>query len=264
MKKLITTLTLPATKAGKGILTKNKEPFYWVHKYFDDWDVQTVSKDTEALDVEVYELTEDATFEQMFKNLPMWETQEQIKAFVDKHKEYLSENLTFFPFESKEGNKLVARVDFCSGGLEVYVRHFSYDYVWDACLAVRIVVPATKTSNTLTLETAKECNECGGNGEHFMGVDAIKEYTETCHTCNSSGEQLRVEKLFTQHHQDLMSEVVEKLEEVKYPKDSTQGCNCNGYNNALTKAQTIIKSITPSHQVGWEVRENLTNNIKNK
>ena len=152
--RLIGETTISATKAGKGMDQNNKHPFDWVDSDFDNWDAQTISKDTEEAQAYVYEQMQNGTYEQIFgsfnKNLDLleFETHEQIKDFVENSPELLHPKgyATHFLYKSKSGKRFVARVRRRSdGGLGVRVDGFSDDGVWDADDALRFVILATKT-----------------------------------------------------------------------------------------------------------------------
>lgn len=152
--RLIGETTISATKAGTGMDQKNKYPFDWVDNYFDNWDAQTVSKDTKEAKAFVYEQMQNGTYADIFgsfnKNLDVleFETHEQIKDFVKNSPELLHPKgyTTHFLYKNKSGKHFVACVRRSSGGdLNVSVFEFSYDFVWHADPARRFVILATKT-----------------------------------------------------------------------------------------------------------------------
>lgn len=53
--RLVGETTISATKAGSGMDPKKPTPFTGVDPDFDNWDAQTVSKDTELVQAKVYE-----------------------------------------------------------------------------------------------------------------------------------------------------------------------------------------------------------------
>lgn len=137
---LIETITLPPLK-GKKLIKDATDIFAgYIDSDFKNWNTKThVSK---QMKVEVREMTEDATFEQMFSKETLL-TQDQIIYFVENFKNLLRTDgyATFFPFKSGE-EVFVADVDFYSDEqLEVGVFRLSDDNVWDARYRHRIVVP---------------------------------------------------------------------------------------------------------------------------
>lgn len=141
MKKL-TTVQLRATTGKETIADSNL--FSYIDSDFKNWGLNIPDKETKAMNLDIVELTKDATFGQMFKNPEKQTmTQGQILEFVKNHKENLCQNwYTFFLF--KVGNKFfVAFVSLGDdGGLEVHVREFSYDYVWGGERRRRLVMPS--------------------------------------------------------------------------------------------------------------------------
>lgn len=152
--RLIGETTISATKAGLGMKQKNQTLFYSVDGDFDNWDAQTVSRDTKEAKSLVYDQMQDGTYADIFgsfnKNLDVleFETHEQIKDFVKNSPELLHPKgyATHFLYKSKSGKRFVARVYRLSGGdLYVCVYEFSDDGMWDADDALRFVILATKT-----------------------------------------------------------------------------------------------------------------------
>jgi len=152
--RLVGETTISATKAGKGMDQNNKHPFDGIDSYFDNWDAQTVSKDTEEAKAFVYEQMQNGTYEQIFgsfnKNLDLleFETHEQIKDFVKNSPELLHPKgyATHFLYKNKSDKPFVADVRrYSDGDLGVRVRRFSRGGVWGAGVAGRFVVLATKT-----------------------------------------------------------------------------------------------------------------------
>ncbi len=155
--RLIGETTISATKAGVGMKQENQTLFYSVDPGFDNWDAQTVSKDTEEAKAYVYEQMQNGTYADIFgsfnKNLDLleFETHEQIKDFVKNSPELLHPKgyATHFLYKNKSGRRFVAYVYRSSAGdLHVTVLEFSYGYVWDADDAYLFVLLATKTSDT--------------------------------------------------------------------------------------------------------------------
>ncbi len=106
---------------------------------FTNYGADEPGQATKIASTNIYEMKEDATFEQMFGELsPDTEklclTQAQIKQFIRQHRNWLRADgwATFFPFKSN-GKFFVARVRVRSGGdLSVFVRRFEHSNVWDA------------------------------------------------------------------------------------------------------------------------------------
>ena len=115
---------------------------------FINWEADEPDRSTVETPVDVYEMTQDATFSQMFGDLSsdvrrLCLTQHQIKNFVKKHRSWLRTEgyATFFLFESK-GHFFVAFVIFNSTDkLNVDVNRFEYSSVWHAGSRHRLVVP---------------------------------------------------------------------------------------------------------------------------
>lgn len=152
--RLIGETTISATKAGARMKQENQTLFCGVDSDFDNWDAQTVSKDTEEATAYVYELMQNGTYTDIFgsfnKNLDLleFETHEQIKDFVKNSPELLHSKgyVGFFLCKNKSGKRFVADVyRFSDGDLFVRVDDFSDDCVWVAGIARRFVVLATKT-----------------------------------------------------------------------------------------------------------------------
>jgi len=131
---------------GKEILADAKDVFAWIDNDFVNWGANEPGQSTEATSVQVYEMTKDANFNNMFESLGNPEnlclTQAQIKGFVKKHRDWLRTDGygTFFLFKSN-GNMFVADVYVSSDGLYVNVYRFGYSFVWDAEYRHRVVVP---------------------------------------------------------------------------------------------------------------------------
>lgn len=147
MKK-ITTITLPKN-SGKKVIADSKL-FIWIDSDFKNWKADEKGKPTEAMDIDVFEMDIDATFAQMMSPDNLM-TQEQILVFIEKYRDLLRQDgyATFFPFKSN-GEVFVAGVSVGSGGLRARVRRLSCGGVWGAGFRHRVVVPATKSSDSLS------------------------------------------------------------------------------------------------------------------
>ena len=140
-------LMLDATSGGE-IIAKAKNVFSYIDHDFEGWKANEKGFATKEIAVGVYEMTEDATFAQMFGSLSadlnkLCLTQEQIIRFCQKHRQHLRTDGygTFFLFKSFS-NFFVALVYFASDGtLGVFVRKLGDDDVWYAEHRHRIVVP---------------------------------------------------------------------------------------------------------------------------
>ena len=152
--RLIGETTISATKAGKGMNQDNKHPFDWVDRDFDNWNAQTVSKDTIEATAFVYEQMKNGNYADIFGSfntdldLLEFKTHEQIKDFVEKNPDLLHPKgySTHFIFRNKKGERFVASVDRdADGDLDANVNRFWYGNVWNAEVADRFVVLATKT-----------------------------------------------------------------------------------------------------------------------
>lgn len=148
--KLLTTVTIPATKGTKVIA--DSKFFTYIDSDFKRWGADKKGGERPETTLEVREMEEDATFEQMMSKENLL-TQEQILYFVEHHQDQLRTGgyATFFPFKS--GDKFfVARVGLSSGGPHVDVDHLSGDGVWGAGGRHRVVVPQlTPSPSDLTL-----------------------------------------------------------------------------------------------------------------
>ncbi len=132
--------------SGTEVLADATDTFAYIDSDFKGYGADAPGPATKDTPVFVYELTEDATFAQMFASLgtdlnKACLTQAQIKCFVRKHRNWLRTDGygTFFLFKSKD-QFFVADVDVHSDGtLGVGVYRLEYDYVWHAGLRHRVV-----------------------------------------------------------------------------------------------------------------------------
>ena len=113
---------------------------------FKNWGTNKPGNATKEMAVQVYEMTENATFPQMFGSLgtnldKLCFSQHQIKTFCKKYPNWLcADYATFFPFKV-EDHFFVACVRVVSDGLFVFVRRFESGFVWLAGCRHRVVVP---------------------------------------------------------------------------------------------------------------------------
>lgn len=156
------TVTISACKGGtKANIYNAKKTFSgYIDSNFNDYGINLPQPATEKIDVDVYEMyNRDADFRTLFGSLGIdlkscvFESQEQIEKFCQENKQWLRTGGygTFFLFtEEVDGEEkfFVALVYFVSGGLRADLFHLSDDSAWRASIARRIVVPATKTSDT--------------------------------------------------------------------------------------------------------------------
>ena len=155
--KLIETITLPPLE-GKKLIQDAKDIFTgYVDSDFKNWNTKTYP--SKQMKIEVKELTDNATFEQMFSKDDFL-TQDQIIYFIENFESLLSkEGYSFFPFKS--GNEiLVARVYLRSDGyLNAFVFRFSNDLVWRAEYRHRLMVPqlTPKSSAFDTTDVKAKC-----------------------------------------------------------------------------------------------------------
>ena len=140
-------LTLDAVD-GKEILVDAKDVFAYIDSDLKKWGVNEKGSATGEIPVNVYEMTKDATFSQIFGSLSsdvrsLCFTQAQIKGFVKKHRNWLRTDGygTFFLFKS-HGECFVADVLFLSDdSLGVHVYRFDFAHVWLVRRRRRVVVP---------------------------------------------------------------------------------------------------------------------------
>ncbi len=156
------TVTISACKGGKKANIYNAKKTFpgYIDSDFKGYGINLPQPTTAKTDVEVHEMyNKNADFKTLFGSLSSdlkslaFESQEQIEKFVQENKQWLRTDGygTFFLFTEEvngEEKFFVADVYFHSGELEVSVRHLSDGSVWNACFALRIVVPATKTLDT--------------------------------------------------------------------------------------------------------------------
>ncbi|MCX6763789.1 MAG: hypothetical protein NTZ97_03620 [Candidatus Moranbacteria bacterium] len=139
---------------GTETLADAKDVFAYIDSDFKNWGLDKKASATGKTPVQVFEMSEDATFRQMFNSFSterkkLCLKQSQIKKFVKKHSKWLRTDgyATFFLFKKDEtkdadDNFFVAYVHFYSGDkLEVNVNRFENDIVWSAEVRRRLVVP---------------------------------------------------------------------------------------------------------------------------
>lgn len=181
MKKLYT-LTLAKT-TGKQTIARAEEVFTaYIDNDFNNWNTDKTERKKPEIPCEVYELTENMTFAQMFTQPEkMVLTQSQIIEFCTNHKDKLSQDSRYTFFLFKVGEEFfVAFVLVLPDGLYVDVRRFSHDYVWFVENGFRFVLPqmisnpfeplTLSHSDTVTLESRLK------NVEQFMR-DNFKGFT---------------------------------------------------------------------------------------
>lgn len=133
---------------GTETLANAKDVFSYIDLNLKNWSTDKKGPATKETSVQVYEMTKDANFAEMFGSLSpdlhnLCLTQAQIKKFVIKHRNWLKTDgyATFFLFE-EDGRFFVAHVHVYSGGsLSVYVLRLDFSLVWIADHCHRLVVP---------------------------------------------------------------------------------------------------------------------------
>lgn len=153
--KHIQTIQFPALKGNNLI----KDSTLFTGYKDSEFDSKTEKIASKAMNIDVFEMDKDATFEQMMSPDNLM-TQEQILYFVNNYKDLLRQDgwATFFPFKSN-GEVFVAFVDVYSDGPRVRVCRFSDDYVWHAEFRHRIVCPSIssiKEPNVRVYDLTKE------------------------------------------------------------------------------------------------------------
>lgn len=140
---------------GTETLANANDLFSHIDPDFNNWGTNKKGASTQQQFVDVYEMTNDATFAEMFGSLSnnpdqLCLTQAQIKQFVKKHRDKLCIDgfTTFFLFKGKKmkgvksSQLFVAGVGVVSGGgLWVSVHRFGRSFVWPAGDRLRVVVP---------------------------------------------------------------------------------------------------------------------------
>ncbi len=155
--KLYTTSKLPAL-LPKLIASANDVFPGWIDSDFTNYGLTSDSSSDEK-NIEIHNLTENGTFEQIFNSLnanlnSLVMTQAQVIEFAKTLKND-DEYLYFFLFKEKD-DFFVARVHVEGGELKARVYRFSDDGVWCAGRRFRVVVPqlaprtSDDTSTTLT------------------------------------------------------------------------------------------------------------------
>lgn len=133
---------------GKRTIAKAADVFSYIDSDFKNWDTDEPGRATPEMLVAVYEIAEDAHFDEMFTSInsdvsKLVLEQDQILNFVKKHGSRLRKDgcAMFFLFRAA-GRLFVADVGVGSGGrLVVFVRRFEHDVVWFANCQLRLVVP---------------------------------------------------------------------------------------------------------------------------
>ena len=136
---------------GSRTIHSSKNVFSVIDSDFKDYGANEKGEKTGETEVDVYEMTKDANFAEMFSSLnnnpeALCLTQDQILEFIEMHKRWLRTEgyATLFLFKSNN-QFFVAYVYFGGdGSLKVYVYRFGDDHVWDAGYRDRVVVPQRK------------------------------------------------------------------------------------------------------------------------
>lgn len=148
--KTLHNITIPKLSGKKTIA--QARIFSYLDSDFKNYGTDKPGKKTEETKFAVCEMTEDATFKQLFtKPEEMAMTQEQILYFLENHRDLLNQDwYNFFLFKI-EDEFFVAYVYVHDRGLRVLAYRLSHDDVWDAEPQRRFVVPATCVSDTQDL-----------------------------------------------------------------------------------------------------------------
>lgn len=142
------TITISA-RDGSRCIGKQEKLFVkdGIDRDFKNWKLNNRSRATDAVNVEVCEMTKDAKFSETFGSLSsdldnLCLTQDQILAFCEENRDKLRQDgyATFFLFKENE-NFFVADVSVDSDGLRVYVSPFGSGYVWYGESRRRVVTP---------------------------------------------------------------------------------------------------------------------------
>lgn len=140
-------LILAPTDGTKN-LANAKNLFEYIDLDFENWGTDEKGLATEATPVQVYKMTKDANFQQMFGSLSsdpskLCLTQAQIIEFVEKHRNWLRTDgyATFFLFESNKKFFVALVCVDSDGALRVFVHRFESSDVCDVEYRRRLVVP---------------------------------------------------------------------------------------------------------------------------
>jgi hypothetical protein len=142
------TVVLSALNGQRTIANDGSNLFSYIDSDFRRWNANATGDATPETPVAVLEMTEDATFAEMFGSLSdnvesLALTQDQILSFIENHSDKLRTGgyATFFLFKS-EGKLFVAYVHRRDdGSLRVYVYEFSRGFRWYGEHRHRVVVP---------------------------------------------------------------------------------------------------------------------------
>jgi len=137
---------------GKAIIVNAKLVFKsYIDSDFKNWNLDNVGQVTDETSFNVYEMTKNATFAQIFSSLAdnldrLLVTQSQIISFCEKYPGCLRQDGygTFFLIK-ENGKYFVVNVHVVGDGLGVSVGRLEYDFVWSAGGRHRLVAPATWT-----------------------------------------------------------------------------------------------------------------------
>jgi hypothetical protein len=132
---------------GQEMLARASDVFRYIDSNFEHWNCDVVGPTTEESLVEVYELTGDGTFQEMFKSFGvrldrLALTQAQIKQFVKCYPGWLKKggNGTFFLFKVGEEFFVAAIYLFSDGRLGARLRRLTLERVFRANKRHRVVV----------------------------------------------------------------------------------------------------------------------------
>jgi hypothetical protein len=130
---------------GQDTVAGATDVFSYIDSNFKNWGCDVEGQATEATPLQVYEMVEDSTFQNMFGGLDVDSlslTQAQIRQFVKRYPDWLKKggNGTFFLFKVGREFFVAAVYFFSDGRLGARVRRFSLDRIFLAKKRHRLVV----------------------------------------------------------------------------------------------------------------------------
>lgn len=137
---------------GKLLISKAKKTFNsWIDPCFNDWKLNEPGVITPETLLDIYEVSNNVTFLQMFSDLSsdldkLVMTQSQIILFCEKYPNWLrSDGCATFFLTKVKGEYLVVRVFVNTDGLYVQVNRSINSSVWSAGSSRRVVAPQIKS-----------------------------------------------------------------------------------------------------------------------
>ena len=121
-----------------------------IDRDFINWGLDVSGVPTGVTRIAVHEMVRDGAFKDIFADITLWFTQEQVIAFVERHANWLHPNgwATFLPFIVGKECFVACVIRYSDGRPNVYVYRSAYDHVWYAEYRYRVVVPQLTTSAT--------------------------------------------------------------------------------------------------------------------